>query len=129
MTDNWEDWENEDFVIPVLSVQNKEQLKQLEERKLVEESDNLLTKSLFSNEEEDFLCVEFKKNEQQTIINSLEKSEKAPKKVSNQQTNEQKQQFLSKKNKENKLRKAREKEVFGEAEEDDEYAKYDDMFY
>ena len=47
-----DDWEDQDLTIPVLSVQNEEQLKRLDERKLVEESDNALTKSLFSNEED-----------------------------------------------------------------------------
>ena len=44
--DDWEDWDNDDnYCLP-----NEEQLKQLEERKLVEESDNALTKSLFERD-------------------------------------------------------------------------------
>jgi len=132
MSDDWEDWENQDFTIPVLSVQNQEQLKRLEEKRLVEESDNSLARSLFSGEEEDLLREEFIKNETKTIIKPLPKTEKkAPKKniPSKQKENEQKQKELSKKLKEDKLRKERERELYGEAEEDDEYTKYHDMFY
>lgn len=129
MSDDWEDWENQDFTIPVLSVQNQEQLKRLEERRLVEESDNSLTRALFSGEEED---LALKQVEVKISVKPLPKTEKkAPKKniPSKQKENELKQKELSKKIKEDKLRKEREKELYGEAEEDDEYAKYDDMFY
>ena len=133
MTDDWEDWENQDFVIPVLSVRNEEQLKRLEERKLVEESDNALTKYLFSNEEQDLAYEELKKMEEMKIENkvNVKPTEKKKNLPSNnkQKDNEQKQKELSKKIKEDKLRKQRERDVFGEAEEDDEYSKYEDMFY
>jgi hypothetical protein len=46
--EDWEDWEVE-FVSPVLHVLNKEQIKQLEERKLVEEADNTLINEIFDN--------------------------------------------------------------------------------
>ena len=128
MSDNWEDWESEDFTIPVLNVQNEEQLKRLEERKLVEESDNALTNLLFLNEEED-LCL--KQVEYKILVKPLPKSEKEIKKnvFSKQKENEQKQKELSKKIKEEKLQKKKEKEIFGEAEEDEKYSKYEDMFY
>jgi len=128
MSDNWEDWENQDFVIPVLNVPNEEQLKRLEERKLVEESDNALTKDLFSNEED----LALKQVEIKISVKPLPKAEKkAPNKniPNKQKENEQKQKELSKKNKEDKLRKQRERELYGEANEDDEYAKYEEMFY
>lgn len=131
MSDDWEDWENQDFVIPVLSVQNEEQLKRLEERKLVEESDNALSRALFSDEE-DLVHHELKKLEEKTTIKQLHSTEKkAPKKVptNKQKENELRQKEISKKNKEEKAKKLREKEVFGEADEDDEYARYEDMFY
>ena len=132
MTDDWEDWENQDFVIPVLSVRNEEQLKRLEERKLVEESDNSLTRSLFSGEEDDLLREEFTRNETRSIVKPIRKTEKKSpnKNVPNKQKeNEEKQKELSKKIKEDKLKKKREREIYGEAEEDDEYAKYEDQFY
>ena len=129
MTD---DWENQDFVIPVLSVRNEEQLKRLEERKLVEESDNSLTRPLFSGEEDDLLREEFTRNETRSIVKPIRKTEKKSpnKNVPNKQKeNEEKQKELSKKIKEDKLKKKREREIYGEAEEDDEYAKYEDQFY
>ena len=49
MSEDWEDWDCDNYVIPVLNVQNKEQLKRLEERKLVEESEIALMKDFFDN--------------------------------------------------------------------------------
>ncbi len=49
MTDSWEDWEIENIVIPVLHVPNKEQIKRLEERKKIEESEIALMKDFFDN--------------------------------------------------------------------------------
>jgi hypothetical protein len=146
MSDNWEDWENEDFIIPVLSVPNEEQLKRLEERKLVEESDNALARELFSNDEEDLVYEELKKLEEKIISKKFQSTEKqAPIKNASgkqkenelkqkenelkQKENELKQKEFSKKNKEDKLRKEREKELYGKAEEDEEYSKYEDKFY
>lgn len=130
MADNWEDWENEDFVVLVASALNVEQLKRIEERKLVEESDNLLTKSLFNNEE-DFTQIKLNNSKQNSVIKSLQINEsKMSKKVSNKQTNEEKQKEFSQKIKEDKLKRVREKELYGEAEEGkDEYSKYEDEFY
>ena len=71
MSDDWEDWENEDFIIPVLSIPNEEQLKRLDERKLVEESDNALARELFSKDEEDLVYDELKKLEEKTISKQL----------------------------------------------------------
>jgi len=124
MTDSWEDWEDQDYTIPVLNVPNEEKLKRLEERKLVEESDNALTKDLF---EEDLVYQDFKKFENKNIIKPLQSTEKkAPKKnkVNQQKENEQKQKALSKQIKEEKTKKLKEREIFGEADEDDEYDKY-----
>ena len=132
MSDDWEDWENEDFIIPVLSIPNEEQLKRLDERKLVEESDNALARELFSKDEEDLVYDELKKLEEKTISKQLPITEKkAPIKNASgkQKENELKQKEFSKKNKEDKLRTEREKELYGEAEEDKEYAEYEDMFY
>ena len=49
MIDSWEDLEIENIVIPGLHVPNKEQIKQLEERKLIEESEITLMKDYFDN--------------------------------------------------------------------------------
>ena len=46
MADNWEDWECEDN--QASSVPSAEQIKQLRERKLIEEADNALTRELFA---------------------------------------------------------------------------------
>lgn len=117
MSDDWEDWENEHFTI------SEEQLKRLKEIRLVEESDNSLTRNLFSNEED----LVGKEVEQKKIINKI--CGKGQNISSKQKENEEKQKELSKKNKEEKNIKKREIELFGEADEDNEYAKYEDMFY
>jgi len=130
MTDSWEDWENEDYTIPILNVSEPERLKKLEERKLVEESDLQNAKDLFSNEEDDLALQEIRKQEIKNIKNiSVKKIVKQEKKVSNQKVNEQKQKELSKIKKEEKAKKEKAKEMFGEVEEDDKYADYEDMFY
>lgn len=119
--DNWEDWDDyEKACLP-----NEQQLKQLNVRKLVEESDNALTKHLF---EDDLAYEEFNKYEQKSTLETTEK--KAPKKqaFSKKDANEQKQKELSKSAKEYKAKKEREKELFGEATES-EYAQYEEMFY
>ena len=52
--DDLDDWEIEnENETPVLNVTNKKHLKQMEERKLVEESDNVLTKELFEDKSEE----------------------------------------------------------------------------
>ena len=112
--DNWEDWDSDNYCVP-----NEEQLKQLAERKLVEESDNALTKILF----EDFQEVN-----KYTVPTVAEKKEPKNKLISKQKENEQKQKELSKLTKEYKAKKEREKELFGEATES-EYAQYEEMFY
>jgi hypothetical protein len=117
--DDWEDWDNDDnYCLP-----NEEQLKKLEERKLVEESDNALTTSLF--EQHDLACQELDK----IVIPTLTKKKALKGKgLSNKEANERKQKELSKLTKEYKEKKKREKEMFGEATED-EYTQYEEMFY
>ena len=123
MADNWEDWaDDEEVNIPILNVANEEQLKRLEERRLVEESDNAITETLFSNDDEN---LALKQAETNKFVKTL-----SPKtNIKNNVISKQKENELSKKNKESKLKKQRERELFGEADEDDEYAKYEDMFY
>lgn len=128
MTDSWEDWEDQDYSIPVLNIPNEEQLKRLEERRLVEESDNILAKDLF---EDDLVYEDLKQSENKAVIKPLSLTEKkAPiKKLSSKQkANEQKQKEASKAAKLLKEMKYREREIFGEAEEDDEYAEYNDKY-
>ena len=62
------------------TVPNEEQL---EEKRSVEESDNLLTIALFSGEEDDLLREEFTKNETKSIVKPLSKTKK--KQVSSKQ--------------------------------------------
>lgn len=132
-TEEWEDWEAEDFAVPVLNVHNEEQLKRLEERKLVEEADNKLTNDLFSNKE-DCLLHEYEEDSNKNTSKPVQAS-RAEKKTPNKKfeskklENEQKQKEISRKNKEEKIRKAKAAELYGEAEDDDEYSKYEDMFY
>ena len=118
MIDNWEDWaDNDEINIPIA---NEEQLKRLEDRKLVEESDNALTNELFSNQPTKVVdkCISEKKR--------LTEVKQKPKK---QLENEQKQKESSKAAKLLKEMKQRERDIFGEAEEDDEYAEYEAKFY
>ena len=128
MSDDWEDWENDDFTIPVLNIPNEEQLKQIKERKLVEESDNILSKELFSNG----IDNEYKiLNSAATIEKQTQFTEKKvlSKKISNKELNELKQKEFSKKIKEIKKNKQKAKETFGEIDDYDEYADYEDMLY
>ena len=122
MSDDWEDWADDELIIPAL---NAAQLKQLEERKLVEESDNALTKDLFSDGKQSDLKIVAK---QQTKTTTTKKYNRE-KLVTNKEINERKQKEISKKNKEDKLFKKKLAETFGDAEEDNEYAEYEDQFY
>ncbi len=119
--DNWEDWDDyEKACLP-----NEQQLKILEERKLVQESDNALTKHLF---EDDLAYEEFNKYEQKSTLSSTEKKAPKNKVICKKFANEQKQKEHSKLTKEYKAKKDRERELFGEATEN-EYAQYEVMFY
>jgi MinD superfamily P-loop ATPase len=135
MTDSWEDWENEDFEVPVLNVATQEQLKRLEEQKLIEEADNELARELFItiNKEEDLAYAELKQSEKNKNIPQKvqlpAKKNKPEKAVNKQKENEEKQKAASKKLKEEKAKKLKEQEIFGDAEYDDTYADYEDQFY
>ena len=123
-------WENEDFEIPVLNVRTPEQLKRLEDQKLVEESDNALARELFrdNNKKDDLAYTELKLSTKNNIPQKAQLPS-IKNKLDKQKENEQKQKDLSKKLKEDKAKKIKEKEIFGEAEYDDEYADYEDQFY
>jgi hypothetical protein len=143
MSNSWEDWENEDFDNPVLNVPTQEQLKRLEEQKLIEDFEIDLAKDLVCNnkqeKEEDLALEELKNLEQMKKNKQFLQNTKLPnkknisqKKTDKQKENEEKQRAESKKLKEDKVKKLKEREIFGEAEPDDEYdeyEKYEDMFY
>ncbi len=119
MSEDWEDWDCDNYVIPVLNVPNKEQLKRLEERKLVEEADNALIDELFDNKNK---ISEMKQN---IIKNNIEKP-KREKKISNQKENELKQKEFSQKLKKKKEEERKHSETFGDIiyDEYDDYDKY-----
>jgi len=121
MEDDWEDWENKD--VPII-FPNEEQIKRINEQKLIEESDAILTKTLFSNEEP--LKLDKYDCQQKTVTNIVLTNEK---KHSKQKQNEEKQKLLAKKIKEIKEKKEKERELFGEATEDNEYDKFEDMLH
>jgi exonuclease I len=128
MEDDWEDWENENYSIPIL---NSEQLKRLEERKLVEESDNKIAKQLFGHddeEEEEDISLQ---NQTQTLNNDklLKPIRNKRSFINKQKENEEKMKEKSKKIKEEKEKKQNEKELFGEAEDYDEYDEFAEKFY
>lgn len=118
-----EDWEellesDGQFIITEL---NK---KQLEERKLVEESDNQLTRQLFQDEEEIVLEEPIK------ITKKIYKPKVNKSKISNQIVNEIKQKKISTNYKNLLLQKKKLAETFGEAEnKDNEYEDLEDKFY
>jgi len=86
MSDNWEDLECIDYFIPIL---NETSLKQLEERKLIEESDVNLTKELFTDSVK---IIEKNEKNEQNIKKNIEKNEKIIKKIikKNEKKNEKK---------------------------------------
>ena len=119
--DDWEneDWESEDFVIPILNTD--EQNKKLEEKKLIEESNKELVEDLFLDKK-----IEIEKKVKKPL--EIKKKEKRKKFKSTLQ-NELKQKEISKRNKEIKLKKQKEIEIFGGDDYDDEYLDYEDKCY
>jgi hypothetical protein len=134
--DDLEEWENialDDFIIPfketnLNDVQKQDQskeLKQLEERKLVEEADTALSKELF--------CLENKILNIESIaetkpIIEYEPIVEAKIKINKQKQNENKQKELSKKIKEQKMKQKRHNELYGEVKGDYMYDEYNDKF-
>lgn len=120
INDSWEDWEVENLVIPVLHVPNKEQIKRLEERKKIEESEIALMKDMFNNS-----------NNSNSISNNKEtiETKKIIPKISKQKENELKQKDFSIKLKQKKEQDKKQAELYGECTHDkyddyDEYEKY-----
>ena len=124
MTDSWEDCEIENIVIPVLHVPNKEQIKRLEERKKIEESEIALMKDFFDNNNNTNTTINSNTN-----ISNKEPSDNTKHKqkiVGKQRENELKQKELSIKLKQKKEAAKKHSDVFGEVIHDkyDEYDKY-----
>jgi hypothetical protein len=123
MNDSWEDCEIENIVIPVLHVvPNKEQIKRLEERKKIEESEIALMKDFFDN-------TNTNTNNSNTNISNKEPSDNTKHKqkiVDKQRENELKQKELSIKLKQKKEAEKKHSDIFGEVIHDkyDEYDKY-----
>ena len=127
MVDDWEEWEDveiDNFIVtfPISDI-NFEQVKQLEERKLVEEADNALSKELFGTEA-DLQSEKICENDAKDI------KVIAPQKIklSKQKENEQKQKEFSKKVKELKMKQKRFNELYGESN-NYKYDEYDDKYH
>jgi hypothetical protein len=126
MLDDWEDWETSEFNIPVLNIPlNKEQLKQLEERKLVEESDNDLSRELFETNKK----IHTKDNNENNNNNNSPKKNILTKKISYKHENEFKLKQISEKIKDNKIKMQKAKELYGESNDLDDYADYEDKYF
>lgn len=132
MADNWEDWEDAEIDLMISSntevIQKEEELKRIEERKLVEESDNALSKELFETKENISKTIENVKIVKQ-IETAKQIKKEEHKKINKQKENENKQKELSKKIKESKIKQRRHNELYGELEGEYIYDDYDDKFY
>ena len=122
MIDDWEDFEIENIVIPILHVPNKEQIKRLEERKLIEESEIALMKDFFDNNSN---------TNSKTNNNETTENKKNTPKISKQKENELKQKELSEKIRKKKEKEKKHAELYGECTKDkyDKYDKYDDKTF
>ena len=130
MTDSWEDCEIENIVIPVLHVPNKEQIKRLEERKKIEESEIALMKDFFdtnnNTNNNTNTNTNNNTNNNNTNSNNKETTGNKQKIVGKQRENELKQKELSIKLKLKKEAEQKHSDIFGEVIRDkyDEYDKY-----
>ena len=123
MTEDWEDCDIENIVIPVLYVPNKEQIKQLEERKLTEESEINMMKEFFDNNSNITpININASNNNKEITENKKNKP-----KISKQKENELKQKEISIKLKQKKEQDKKHAELYGEIEYD-EYYEYNDKF-
>ena len=71
MADNWEDWED---LNPILIKSTPEQLKILEDRKLVQESDAEIVKDLFNKREQNVFELNRNRNRNRNIKNKSVKT-------------------------------------------------------
>jgi hypothetical protein len=130
MVDDWEDWEDveiDNFIVtfPISDINSKE-VKQLEERKLVEEADNALSKELFGTESDlqsEKICENDAKDAKDIKVVAPQKT-----KLSKQKENEEKQKEFSKKVKELKMKQKRFNELYGESN-NYKYDEYDDKYH
>jgi len=115
----FDDWELDTHEIQYANIiYTDEQKKQLHERKLVEEADNILTKELFDN------------NNGNNGNTNFDKSKSTKNTFSKKIENELKQKDLSKKTKEQINKKNKHIEIYGEPQySDNEYLDYEDKFY
>ena len=121
MSDDLNDWDCDNYEVTVLNI---EQSKRIEERKLVEESDNKIANELFGFEKDEI-------NEKQNSIvynNKFKPIIEEKNDVSNKKENELKQKEISKKIREKKIQQEKQIELYGKAD-DDEYDEYADKFY
>ena len=132
MNESWEDedWENLD--LSTLIIPNLQELKKIEERKLVEEADNELSKDLFSNaipKQIDINNFNTHVSHSSSIeLNKTNALKRVNPLVSKKKENEDKQKELSQKITKQKEEKKRHIELFGEFV-DNEYSIYEDKFY
>jgi hypothetical protein len=135
MNESWEDedWENLD--LSTLIIPNLQELKKIEERKLVEEADNELSKDLFSNaipkqiDINNFNThVSHSSHSSSIELNKTNALKRVNPLVSKKKENEDKQKELSQKITKQKEEKKRHIELFGEFV-DNEYSIYEDKFY
>ena len=130
MSDDWNDWDCDNYEVTVLNI---EQSKRIEERKLVEESDNKIANELFGFETNKTNETNETYEKQNSIANNNKFKPIREKRddTSHQKENELKQTELSKKNREIKIKQEKQIELYGKAEddEDDEYHYYTDKFY
>ena len=127
MSDNWDDWDCDNYEVPVLNI---EQSKRIEERKLVEESDNKIANQLFGFEKDEKDETNETNEKQNSIAynNKFKPIRERKNDVSNKKENELKQKEISKKIREKKIQQEKQIELYGKAD-DDEYDEYADKFY
>jgi hypothetical protein len=132
MNDSLEDLDVENIVIPVLHVPNKEQIKRIEERKLVEESEIAMMKDFFNNSNNNNSNNSNNNNSNNSNNNNNTKetteNKKNKPKISKQKENELKQKELSIKLKQKKEQDKKHAELYGECRQD-KYDKYDDKTF
>ena len=123
--DSWADWDDWDDSESSNKTLNKQQHKILEERKLAEDADNVLTENLFSVTQEKTNEHEFKKSLKTTERSKEvpEKPEKQKKPEKNKKSTNKIQKNLSIKIKNRNQTQKKQNEIFGKCD-DNTYVKY-----
>lgn len=136
-----DDWEN--YEIQPFEFHSLEQIKILEERRLIEEADNELTDELFAlpnkktsqeilsiNLTKNFIQKKKEKNNEKIKKISEEINKKIGYKINKQKLNEEKQKEYSNNMKKQKEDRKRLADIYGEAQEkNDKYSYYEEQFY